>query len=71
MFESRWALTGRGRLDKDVLEDRGPGSSISIFGLPPSSDGREEDGWRAWDVGGRFWYDGFRGTDPGRDVAVA
>lgn len=57
-LDSRWVLTGRGRLDIDL--DFVMGSKFSMLGRPPSSEGLDEDGCREWP-----WNDDMRGDAAG------
>ena len=57
-LDSRWVLTGRGRPDIDL--DFVMGSKISMLGRPPSREGLDEDGCRAWP-----WNDDMRGDAAG------
>ena len=61
MLDSRYVLVGRGRELLDFVLVMG--SITSLLGLPPSSEGREDDACRTWPNCDP--YDEFRGIEPG------
>lgn len=60
-------LAGRGFAELVDL-DLAMGSRRSMLGRRPSSDGLEEEGWRAWM--GKDWNDGGLGAAAGRECVL-